>query len=754
MGHVGVYSLLAQREYIMKQRSIFCISIIGLLILFLIASCGKKDSPESVTQPETDVPADAPMEPPTSAPTVAPTSTPIPSPTSTSEPSPTPLPADTPTPLPTPTPEITAGEYFEQGLALFEEENLETAMAAFDRAISLDPWLQTEAFFYHHVARQGLEENQALVDIDAEIAELDQTLAGDAENAEAFYRRGKAKYTRTLLSGEPIERRPLFEDNENVNVVGGTITADTLILAQAIADFDEAISLNPEFAAAYHMRGLSYHLQGLEYIGIGLVDFYPEDIEQAIDDYDQAISLDPDLNVAYRDRGAAVALQVWVSGKESGLDMASIKAMDKAILDFDLAIEGDPGSIDLYLNRSYAQMVLTRELVNAGEEFIDVAQSLFNDATRVIALDPENLWGYLFRLMAFNLVGDSSEYLDLAGEWEPVIDENMEILESLFEELAIQYEISDIFTRVLTLSEGPPIIPLSSESKSFGQFSGGRYTSPDGFVEFEIPDLMQPNAVIWDELTAAGNLLVWFEDDIARSFSMQVHPGELGDMPLIDWVAENINQYLDLQEVYEINNQIGSVVMTEYRYGDPEGSCAYAILHYEEYFYGAEYCLFDQYMGEEDEFGGIRLFAAGYGIEYEPVDQVLLDFLQGVDVHGQPFLSPASAVIENGSSEISINVDTVDLQVCGDNLAGNVVYVQMWRDSVENNNPRTWNYVDIATDNCLELTDLDGDDPTFTGAIYYTVAAIEPLAGDEAAEQQTECYDTREKTRLCDAIGR
>ena len=58
----------------------------------------------------------------------------------------------------------------------------------------------------------------------------------------------------------------------------------------AIADYDEAIRLNPDYATAYHNRGLCE----------GTLQQY----EAAIADYDEAIRLEQDA-VTYNNRGFA-----------------------------------------------------------------------------------------------------------------------------------------------------------------------------------------------------------------------------------------------------------------------------------------------------------------------------------------------------------------------------------------------------------------------------------------------------------------
>src|SRR2546427_3211313 len=61
-------------------------------------------------------------------------------------------------------------------------------------------------------------------------------------------------------------------------------------LARAIADYDQAIRLDPSQAIAFNNRGVSYSKEG--------------DIEQSIRDFDQAIELKPDFAEAYVNRSS------------------------------------------------------------------------------------------------------------------------------------------------------------------------------------------------------------------------------------------------------------------------------------------------------------------------------------------------------------------------------------------------------------------------------------------------------------------
>ena len=62
-------------------------------------------------------------------------------------------------------------------------------------------------------------------------------------------------------------------------------------LDQAIADYDQALVLDPQHVGAYYSRGNAYFSKG--------------DFDQAITDFDQAIELDQQYVNAYYNRGLA-----------------------------------------------------------------------------------------------------------------------------------------------------------------------------------------------------------------------------------------------------------------------------------------------------------------------------------------------------------------------------------------------------------------------------------------------------------------
>ena len=94
---------------------------------------------------------------------------------------------------------------------------------------------------------------------------------------------------------------------------------------RAIADFDEAIHLNPNRATLYRDRAQARRQNG--------------DLELAIEDYDEAIAHNPKLAAPYHERGLA---------------LAGTGDLDRAILSYNTAIRLDPSDAQARLDRGLA----------------------------------------------------------------------------------------------------------------------------------------------------------------------------------------------------------------------------------------------------------------------------------------------------------------------------------------------------------------------------------------------------------------
>jgi tetratricopeptide (TPR) repeat protein len=111
---------------------------------------------------------------------------------------------------------------------------------------------------------------------------------------------------------------------------------------RAVADYTQAIKLDPKDAFAYNDRGNAYRDNG--------------DNDRAIADFNQAIQLDPKYAFAYNGRGFAY--------RNKGDN-------DRAIADFNQAIQLDPKYANAYCNRGLAK----RAQGDSGGGNADVAKA-------------------------------------------------------------------------------------------------------------------------------------------------------------------------------------------------------------------------------------------------------------------------------------------------------------------------------------------------------------------------------------------
>jgi tetratricopeptide (TPR) repeat protein len=135
--------------------------------------------------------------------------------------------------------------------------------------------------------------------------------------------------------------------------------------ADAVADLDRAIALDPVYAEAYDDRGLGKDFQG--------------DLAGAIADYDQAVALNPKSADTFNHRGETE----WDEGKRA-----------EARSDFDRAIELNPRDVEGLNDRAVAE--------DGQGDFTGAIA----DCDRAIALDPRDAKAFSLRGAGKGSVGD------------------------------------------------------------------------------------------------------------------------------------------------------------------------------------------------------------------------------------------------------------------------------------------------------------------------------------------------------------
>jgi tetratricopeptide (TPR) repeat protein len=181
-----------------------------------------------------------------------------------------------------------------RGVEYKAKGELDSAIADFSEAMKLNP----KNLLAYTNRGDGMV---AKGDYDAAIADYDAAIAADPNFLRAYSGRGDAyknkkdfdraieDYRKALSLKPTEEKRKLIERVlASVYVERGLSQKDP---AAELADYDEALKLNPANTSALNNRAVLYSAKG-EY-------------DRAIQDLDQAIKLKPDYSLAFRNRGDA-----------------------------------------------------------------------------------------------------------------------------------------------------------------------------------------------------------------------------------------------------------------------------------------------------------------------------------------------------------------------------------------------------------------------------------------------------------------
>jgi tetratricopeptide (TPR) repeat protein len=218
-----------------------------------------------------------------------------------------------------------------RGAAYKAKGDYDRAIADYSQAIRLNP---NQVVFANNL--KSTEQVRASAQARQQVSQ--QIFRCNGEDADQAI----ASCTELIYSSDYYDRKGALENRARAYQTKGDFE-------RAIADYNEAVRLDPKSARAFTDRGSAYQTNG--------------DLERAITDYDEAIRLDPRSARAFTNRGTAYEAK---------------GNLERAIADYDEAIGLDPKDAFVFTSRGTAYEAkgdLERAIVD------------YNEAIR---LDPKN----------------------------------------------------------------------------------------------------------------------------------------------------------------------------------------------------------------------------------------------------------------------------------------------------------------------------------------------------------------------------
>ncbi len=323
------------------------------------------------------------------------------------------------------------GMYVNRGVGWYWRQAFDSAIADFNEALRRDP---NNAAAYHNRGRAWLSK----MDFDRAIADFSQTIDLDPKDLDAYADRALSLYNKSEYSRAISDLDHVVQANpgsSRAHLVRALCLEALYQFDRALPDLDEVIRLEPDKTEGYEYRAHVFRQKGdfdramadldamisrepknwRGYSARGDAWLLKGDLERALGDLDQAIALSPKEPYAYNIRA-----QIW-KGKGN---------LDKALADYDEAILLDPNYALAYSNRSEIWRLkrdLGRSLRDASKaislnpkeaQFLDSRGDTWRskgewdkalaDYDRALQLDPNDVPGYVGRGLVLEKKGDAA----------------------------------------------------------------------------------------------------------------------------------------------------------------------------------------------------------------------------------------------------------------------------------------------------------------------------------------------------------
>jgi tetratricopeptide (TPR) repeat protein len=182
---------------------------------------------------------------------------------------------------------LSATDWYLKGISLVRARNYDEAIAAFTKAIQLNP-KYSSAYANRSAAYGTLRDHQQA------LADSNKAIELDPKDAVAYVNRGSAHAGLKNYKQAIEDADRAIQLDPKLGIAYYNRARSYIMLGnwqQAIKDSNKAIELYPTYSSAYLNRGVAY--------------LYLGDFQQAIIDFNKAIELDPRNLDAYNDRGTA-----------------------------------------------------------------------------------------------------------------------------------------------------------------------------------------------------------------------------------------------------------------------------------------------------------------------------------------------------------------------------------------------------------------------------------------------------------------
>lgn len=204
-------------------------------------------------------------------------------------------------------------KYYNEGLELYYDSDLEGALEKFRQAINLDPELVDAYYNSGFIKLNQADFNEAIADFDIVLS--------ITPNDKAYFYKGRALMGLNRLEEAAIQYTMAIEMNPQFFYAynnRGNVLFQLGEYEASVIDFTKAITINPEYVFAYNNRGNAYFK----------LDKYPE----ALSDYNFAIDLRPEYGFAYLNRGITheilgnmdEACADWKKSAELGIQVGNV----------------------------------------------------------------------------------------------------------------------------------------------------------------------------------------------------------------------------------------------------------------------------------------------------------------------------------------------------------------------------------------------------------------------------------------------